>query len=166
MEDFRKKALAILNKLTPKSIKTLVTKFQDLIDTQDKLAVSVELLFEKLVDEPAFSATYAQLCKEMQMKKVPVDGGKEGEYVNFRKILISRYFYCIFMVSQLHFEVSERIRKRFVVLFLSKCLDSLKKYILFPHSHFFFNIAENETLPSFLVVYQRFTWYFSFCVSW
>ena len=54
MDDFRKKALAILNKLTPKSIKTLVTKFQDLIDTQDKLSVSVDLVFEKLVDEPAF----------------------------------------------------------------------------------------------------------------
>merc|ERR1719445_2217660 len=91
MEDLRKKVLAILNKLTPQKFETLVTKFQDLpIDTQDKLSVCMELVFEKAVDEPAFSVAYAQMCKVMQMKKVPVDGGKEEEYVNFRKLLISR----------------------------------------------------------------------------
>ena len=41
------------------------------------------------------SVAYAQMCKVMQMKKVPVDGGKEEEYVNFRKLLISRYFQFI-----------------------------------------------------------------------
>ena len=30
------------------------------------------------------------MCKVMQMKKVPIDGGKEEEFVNFRKLLISR----------------------------------------------------------------------------
>ena len=40
MEDIRKKALAIINKLTPKSFKTLVARFQDLSDTQDKLYTS------------------------------------------------------------------------------------------------------------------------------
>merc|ERR1719232_2259067 len=91
MEDLRKKVLAILNKLTPQKFETLVQKFQELpIDTQDKLSVCMELVFEKAVDEPAFSVAYAQMCKVMQMKKVPVDGGKEEEYVNFRKLLISR----------------------------------------------------------------------------
>ena len=55
MDDLRKKVLAILNKLTPQKFETLVTKFQDLpIDTQDKLSVCMELVFEKAVDEPAF----------------------------------------------------------------------------------------------------------------
>jgi len=91
MDELRKKVLAILNKLTPQKFETLVQKFQELpIDTQDKLSVCMELVFEKAVDEPAFSVAYAQMCKVMQMKKVPVDGGKEEEYVNFRKLLISR----------------------------------------------------------------------------
>merc|ERR1712142_1156754 len=92
MEDLRKKVLAILNKLTPQKFETLVQKFQELpIDTQDKLSVCMELVFEKAVDEPAFSVAYAQMCKVMQMKKVPVDGGnEENMYVNFRKLLISR----------------------------------------------------------------------------
>lgn len=50
----------------------------------------MELVFEKAVDEPSFSVAYAQMCKVMQMKQVPVEGGKEGEFVNFRKLLISR----------------------------------------------------------------------------
>merc|ERR1719209_1663305 len=91
VDDLRKKVLAILNKLTPQRFETLVQKFQELpIDTQDKLSVCMELVFEKAVDEPAFSVAYAQMCKVMQMKKVPVDGGKEEECVHFRKLLISR----------------------------------------------------------------------------
>jgi len=90
-QDLRKKVLAILNKLTPQKFQTLVDKFQELpIDTQEKLSVCMELVFEKAVDEPAFSVAYAQMCKVMQMKKVPIDGGKEEEFVNFRKLLISR----------------------------------------------------------------------------
>merc|ERR1712106_200255 len=92
MDDLKKKVLAILNKLTPQKFQTLVDKFQELpIDTQDKLSVCMELVFEKAVDEPAFSVAYAQMCKVMQMKKVPIDGAKEDtEFVNFRKLLISR----------------------------------------------------------------------------
>lgn len=91
MDDLKKKVLAILNKLTPQKFQTLVDRFQDLpIDTQDKLGVCMELVFEKAVDEPSFSVAYAQMCKVMQMKKVPIDGGKEEEFVNFRKLLISR----------------------------------------------------------------------------
>merc|ERR1712142_984778 len=92
MEELKKKVLSILNKLTPQKFQTLVEKFQELpIDTQDKLSMCMELVFEKAVDEPALSVAYAQMCKVMQMKKVPVDGGnEENNYVNFRKLLISR----------------------------------------------------------------------------
>ena len=37
-----------------------------------------------------FSVAYALMCKLMQMKKVLIDGGKEEEFVNFRKLLIYR----------------------------------------------------------------------------
>ena len=86
--DLRKKSLAILNKLTPQKFETLVTKFQDLpIDSSEKLSLCMELVFEKAVDEPSFSVAYAQMCAELQKKKVQDETGKE---VNFRKLLIMR----------------------------------------------------------------------------
>ena len=33
------------------------------IDNKDKLEIAVEIIFEKAVLEPAFSQTYANLCK-------------------------------------------------------------------------------------------------------
>ena len=87
-EDLRRKAMAILNKLTPQKFETLVLKFQELkIDTQDKLALCMELVFEKAVDEPSFSVAYAQMCGELSRKKVVDETGAE---VNFRKLLITR----------------------------------------------------------------------------
>jgi len=91
MDDLKKKVLAILNKLTPKKFDILVRKFQDLsINTQDELSVCIELVFEKAVTEIAYCPVYADMCEVIKMKKVPVDGGKYGDYVNFRKLLISR----------------------------------------------------------------------------
>ena len=55
MDDLKKKVLAILNKMTPEKFQTLVDRFQELpIDTQDKLGVCMELVFEKAADEKAF----------------------------------------------------------------------------------------------------------------
>merc|ERR1719400_1009124 len=90
MEELRRKALAILNKLTPQKFETLVQRFQELpIDSYQKLAACMELVFEKAVDEPSFSVAYAMMCQELQKKKVP-DEMKPEENVNFRKLLISR----------------------------------------------------------------------------
>ena len=91
MDELRRKALAILNKLTPQKFETLVQRFQELpIDSYQKLAACMELVFEKAVDEPSFSVAYAMMCQELQKKKVP-DELKPEENVNFRKLLISRY---------------------------------------------------------------------------
>jgi len=88
--ELRRKVLAILNKLCPTNFKVLVEKFQELpIDSQEKLSLCMEIVFEKAVDEPSFSVAYAEMCQVMQMKKVPIEG-KEDEFVNFRKLLISR----------------------------------------------------------------------------
>ena len=89
-DELRRKALAILNKLTPQKFETLVQRFQELpIDSHQKLALCMELVFEKAVDEPSFSVAYAMMCQELQKKKVP-DENKPEENVNFRKLLISR----------------------------------------------------------------------------
>ena len=55
---------SILNKLTPQKFQTLVPKMIELkIDTQSKLECVVDLIFEKAIREPGFSAVYASLCR-------------------------------------------------------------------------------------------------------
>ena len=92
----KKNVIAILNKLTPQKFDTLVEKFGNLpITSQERLQVCMELIFEKAVDEPGFSVAYAKMCQTLQLKKVPTDESEgrpeaEVEFVNFRKLLISR----------------------------------------------------------------------------
>ena len=81
--------LAILNKLTPQNLDTVVEKFEGLpIDSFEKLSLCMELIFEKALDEPNLSATYAQLCLALGKKKV-LDETGQG-VTNFRKLLIMR----------------------------------------------------------------------------
>ena len=88
LQELRRKAIAILNKLTPQKFDTLVLRFQELpIDSAEKLSLCMELVFEKAVDEPSFSVAYASMCGELQKKKVSDADGKE---INFRKLLIMR----------------------------------------------------------------------------
>ena len=88
LQELRRKAIAILNKLTPQKFDTLVLRFQELpIDSAEKLSLCMELVFEKAVDEPSFSVAYASMCGELQKKKVQDADGKE---INFRKLLIMR----------------------------------------------------------------------------
>ena len=55
---------AILNKITPQNFKELSVQIMQLdITTMLRLDQAVELIFEKAVLEPAFSQTYANLCK-------------------------------------------------------------------------------------------------------
>ena len=90
LQELRRKAIAILNKLTPQKFDTLVLRFQELpIDSTEKLSLFMELIFEKAVavDEASFSVAYASMCGELQKKKVQDADGKE---INFRKLLIMR----------------------------------------------------------------------------
>jgi len=90
IDDLAKKVRAILNKLTPSKFETLVERFKELpIETETSLRKAMELIFEKAVDEPAFSVAYAQMCKYLQTKKVPMES-KPTEPLEFRKVLISR----------------------------------------------------------------------------
>jgi translation initiation factor 4G len=86
----KKAVLAILNKLCPQNFDKLVEKFSELpIDSEAKLQNTMELIFEKAVDEPGFSVAYARMCQVLQLKKVATEGS-ETESVNFHKLLISR----------------------------------------------------------------------------
>ena len=61
-----KAVTGILNKLTPQKFQTLVGQVLTLpIDTEERLKGCIDLVFEKAIDEPSFSETYAKLCKSM-----------------------------------------------------------------------------------------------------
>ena len=89
--DLAKKVRAILNKLTPQKFEVLVQKFKELpIDSESKLKICMELIFEKAVDEPSFSVAYAQMCQSLMKKSIIVKEGTEQKELSFKKLLITR----------------------------------------------------------------------------
>jgi len=87
MEVLGKKVRAILNKITPQKFQTLVVQFKELeIDTEEKLVLTMQLVFEKAVEEPAYSKVYADLVTELSKKHVYED----GKLVDFRALLLRR----------------------------------------------------------------------------
>merc|ERR1719282_1785407 len=89
LEDFSRLSRQNLNKLTPQKLDTVVEKFEGLlIDSYEKLSLCMELIFERALDEPNLSATYAQMCLALAKKKVPDENGQG--VTSFRKLLIMR----------------------------------------------------------------------------
>ena len=89
MEALSKKVRAILNKLTPQKFQTLVVQFKELeINTEERLRLAIELIFEKAVEEPAYSTAYASMCKELSLKRVTKAGSEE--IVDFRSLLLEQ----------------------------------------------------------------------------
>lgn len=80
-----------MNKLTPQKFETLLVQVGRLaIDTKERLQGVIDLVFEKAVDEPNFSVAYALMCSELALIQVPSNNKKEGDSVNFRKLLVTR----------------------------------------------------------------------------
>lgn len=89
-EELLKTVRGILNKLTPSKFDKLLTKIQALnIDTEERLAGVIKLFFEKAVDEPIFSSTYAKMCQALSTKEVS-SAANPAETTNFRKLLLTR----------------------------------------------------------------------------
>lgn len=65
-DDLKKRVRGILNRLTPEKFEVLVSEIMKLqIDTSNKLNDVMILVFEKAIDEPKFSASYASLCRRL-----------------------------------------------------------------------------------------------------
>lgn len=80
---------SILNKLTPQKFDRLVDQFKELtVDTEEKLKLCTDLVFEKALDEPAFSVAYARMCNVLSLKKVPKADNSSTE-ASFRAMLIT-----------------------------------------------------------------------------
>ena len=81
--------IAILNKITPQNFKDLSVKIVGLgFDDLKKLEIAVEIVFDKAVLEPAFSQTYANLCKVMSSIQFPDDPNPKVS--PFLKTLLNR----------------------------------------------------------------------------
>ncbi|XP_078614814.1 uncharacterized protein LOC144883967 isoform X8 [Branchiostoma floridae x Branchiostoma japonicum] len=89
MEVFEKMQ-GILNKLTPQNFQTLCQQVLDLdIVTEERLKGVIDLVFEKAITEPNFSAAYANMCRCLIHLKVPMKDNPK-QTVNFRKLLLNR----------------------------------------------------------------------------
>ena len=83
------RVIAILNKITPQNFKDLSVKIIALgFDDLEKLEIAVEIVFDKAVLEPAFSQTYANLCKVMSSIQFPDDPNPKVS--PFLKTLLNR----------------------------------------------------------------------------
>ena len=89
-EDLYKAFTGILNKLTPQKFDTLADQALKLeISTEEQLKGCIDRIFEKAIDEPNFSVTYAKMAECMTVFKVPseMDPSKN---VLFRSLLLHR----------------------------------------------------------------------------
>jgi translation initiation factor 4G len=79
---------AIMNKIAPQTFDKLT---QDLIalslnSKEERLKGAIDIIFEKAIDEPNYSQTYAQVCVSLSKTKLQ----KGDTQVLFRSILLNR----------------------------------------------------------------------------
>lgn len=89
-EEIYKKIRSTLNKLAPQKFQTLVRQVTEMeINTEERLKGVADLIFERAISEPCFCVAYACMCRNLATIKV-VSTSKQGEFVNFRAILLTR----------------------------------------------------------------------------
>ncbi|XP_060849935.1 eukaryotic translation initiation factor 4 gamma 3-like isoform X2 [Rhopalosiphum padi] len=87
-EEVNKNVRSILNKITPDNMPSLTERFKALpIDTIQRLEKTIDLVFEKAIEEQSFAPLYASLCSAMQSVQV---NSKDGKTASFKKLIISK----------------------------------------------------------------------------
>lgn len=88
-EDVYKTVRSILNKITPDNMEPLTERFKGLpINSYDRLEKTIDLVFEKAIEEQSFAPLYASLCSAMQTVQVEAREGKKT--ASFKKLIISK----------------------------------------------------------------------------
>ncbi|XP_046880264.1 eukaryotic translation initiation factor 4 gamma 3-like isoform X2 [Hypomesus transpacificus] len=91
----------ILGRLTPERFPQLMKVVATFpITTEERLRGIVDLIYEKAISDPDDSEAYAQMCKCLQLRKVP-SSDKPGETLNFRKLMLNR---CLVDFERKHTE--------------------------------------------------------------
>lgn len=85
----------ILNKLTPEKFEPLVEEILKLkIDTLEKMEAIMNLVFEKAIDEPNFSVSYAKLChrliSEVKARDERMESSTKSNLAFFRNALLDK----------------------------------------------------------------------------
>ncbi|XP_008179446.1 eukaryotic translation initiation factor 4 gamma 3 isoform X2 [Acyrthosiphon pisum] len=87
-DEVNKSVRSILNKITPDNMPSLTERFKALpIDTIERLEKTIDLVFEKAIEEQSFAPLYASLCSAMQSVQV---SSKDGKTASFKKLIISK----------------------------------------------------------------------------
>ncbi|XP_022171727.1 eukaryotic translation initiation factor 4 gamma 3-like isoform X2 [Myzus persicae] len=87
-DEVNKSVRSILNKITPDNMPSLTERFKALpIDTIERLEKTIDLVFEKAIEEQSFAPLYASLCAAMQSVQV---SSKDGKTASFKKLIISK----------------------------------------------------------------------------
>ncbi|EDW10932.2 uncharacterized protein Dmoj_GI14106, isoform C [Drosophila mojavensis] len=94
-DELVRKVRGILNKLTPERFDTLVEEIIKLkIDTPEKMDEVIVLVFEKAIDEPNFSVSYARLChrliSEVKARDERMESGTKSNLQHFRNALLDK----------------------------------------------------------------------------
>ncbi|XP_017471922.1 PREDICTED: eukaryotic translation initiation factor 4 gamma 3 isoform X2 [Rhagoletis zephyria] len=94
-DELIRRVRGILNKLTPEKFDTLVEEIIKLkIDTPDKMEDVMVLVFEKAIDEPNFSVSYARLCHrlitEVKARDERMESGTKTNLAQFRAALLDK----------------------------------------------------------------------------
>lgn len=123
-QELLNKVRAILNKLTPQNYENLLKQFKNLkIDTEERLSLVIDIIFDKAVKEPAFVVQYAGFCSELVHIKVEKTdkNDKKGE-VKFKNLLIKKCEETFYkkMYSDIP-DLEERLQE------IEDCTDSAKK---------------------------------------
>ena len=124
-EELLRQVRNILNKLTPQNINKLTTDLIKLpINSEDRLRGSIEIIFEKSIDEPVFSQTYAQLCNVLSQIKVP-QTADPTKYTSFRTMLLTKCQKAFDTDYNKEVNYDELLQGEFPKLFVwSVCQDS------------------------------------------
>jgi translation initiation factor 4G len=83
------KMRSLLNKLTVEKFDQLAEKLVNQyksIDSMESLQASIELVHNKALTEPHFSAMYSDLCKRLNDNCPPIGDGKS----TFRSVLLNQ----------------------------------------------------------------------------
>ncbi|XP_008185707.2 eukaryotic translation initiation factor 4 gamma 3 isoform X3 [Acyrthosiphon pisum] len=86
--DFNISVRSILNKMTPDNMSSLTKCFKALpIDTIERLEETIDLVFEKAIEEISFARLCSILCSSMQFVEVSTN---YGQTESFKKLIISK----------------------------------------------------------------------------
>ena len=91
LEALKRDVRNIVNKITPDNLVKMTSRLIGLpVTSEERLVQTVHIVFEKAVNEPAFAALNAALCKVLSYIEVPAASGEPNQIATFGNELLDR----------------------------------------------------------------------------